>query len=192
MKNPISKSIAVIGEGPTEYHYIDNLRTTERLKSFKIAPSVAKHTDIDNMVAMAVSKMKEGFDYVVCLIDMDIILKDNSKKIKYDKYKSKYPKIIFIESNPCIEYWFWLHFTKNVSSREFDNYEAIEKELKKYIPDYEKTTNFLVKKKIYKYLKENGDLSNAIKLSNQLNSLHRSNPDIYKSYSQMYKLFELL
>lgn len=44
---------------------------------------------------------------------------------------------------------------------------------------------------IYHVLKENGDMERAIKLSRELDKLHQTEPEVYKSYTQMYKLFDI-
>ena len=49
------KSIAIIGEGLTEYRYVDDMRTTERYR-FSLVPGIPKHSDLDDIVNLA--KMK--------------------------------------------------------------------------------------------------------------------------------------
>lgn len=45
-----------------------------------------------------------------------------------------------IPSNPCFEVWYLEHFT--YTSKPFLHSKDIIEELKKYIPDYEKTKNY--------------------------------------------------
>jgi|WetSurMetagenome_2_1015567.scaffolds.fasta_scaffold83217_2 hypothetical protein len=189
--NKERKSIAIIGEGLTEYRYIDAMRTTERFR-FRLYPGVPKHSDIDDMVFLAQRRIQEGYDYVLCMIDMDVILSNNDKTEHYRIQKKNNPKITFVESNACTEYWFLLHFMTSPSSREYADYEATVKELKKHIPDYDKSEDFFNKVNIYKYLKENGDLERAINISRELDELRAKEPDVYMSYSQMYKLFDII
>ena len=66
------------------------------------------------------------------------------------------------------------------------------KELKKHIPNYEKTEAFFNKRRIYRDLKETGDMEKAIELSRELDLLHKIEPEVYKSYTQMYKLFDII
>ena len=42
------KSIAIIGEGLTEYRYVDDMRTTERYR-FSLVPGIPKHSDVDDI-----------------------------------------------------------------------------------------------------------------------------------------------
>lgn len=66
----MKKSIAIIGEGETEWFYFDSLRVTCRYP-FRLAPDFPAHSDIDHLLKLSKAKMKEGYDYVVCLLDMD-------------------------------------------------------------------------------------------------------------------------
>ena len=185
------KSIAIIGEGLTEYRYVDDLRTTERYR-FSLVPGIPKHPDIDDIVRLAQERVSAGYDYVLCLIDMDVIEGNHDKMEHYRALKNDNPQIIFVESSPCTEYWFLMHFMPGPSSKEYANYDAVAQELKKHIPNYDKTEAFFNKTHIYRELKEKGDKERAIGLSRDLDELRTKEPEVYKSYSQMYKLFDII
>ena len=85
-----------------------------------------------------------------------------------------------------------MHFMPGPSSKEYADYNAVAQELKKHIPDYDKTEAFFNKTHIYRELKERGDLAQAIELSRELDKLHTTEPEVYKSYTQMYKLFDII
>ena len=185
------KSIAIIGEGLTEYRYIDDMRTTERYR-FSLVPGIPKHSDVDDIVRLAKERRNAGYDYVLCLIDMDVIEGSHDKKVHYLALKKENPEIIFVESSPCTEYWFLMHYMPRPSSKEYADYYAVAQELRKHIPNYEKTEAFFNKTHIYRKLKEKGDMENAIQLSRDLDELRAKEPEVYKSYSQMYKLFDVI
>lgn len=187
----VRKSIAIIGEGLTEYRYVDDLRTTERYR-FSLVPGIPKHPDIDDIVRLAQERVSAGYDYVLCLIDMDVIEGNHDKMEHYRALKNDNPQIIFVESSPCTEYWFLMHFMPGPSSKEYANYDAVAQELKKHIPNYDKTEAFFNKTHIYRELKEKGDKERAIGLSRDLDELRTKEPEVYKSYSQMYKLFDII
>ena len=187
----VRKSIAIIGEGLTEYRYVDDMRTTERYR-FSLVPGIPKHSDIDDIVNLAKERVNAGYDYVLCLIDMDVIESSHDKMAHYRSLKKDNPKIIFVESSPCTEYWFLMHYMPGPSSKEYADYNAVAQELKKHIPDYDKTETFFNKTHIYRELKEKGDLAQAIELSRGLDKLHATAPEVYKSYTQMYKLFDII
>lgn len=187
----VRKSIAIIGEGLTEYRYVDDMRTTERYR-FSLVPGIPKHSDIDDIVNLAKERVNAGYDYVLCLIDMDVIESSYDKMAHYRSLKKDNPKIIFVESSPCTEYWFLMHYMPGPSSKEYADYNAVAQELKKHIPDYDKTETFFNKTHIYRELKEKGDLAQAIELSRVLDKLHATAPEVYKSYTHMYKLFDII
>ena len=70
------KSIAIIGEGLTEYRYVDDMRTTERYR-FSLVPGIPKHSDLDDIVNLAKERVHAGYDHVLCLIDMVVIEGNN-------------------------------------------------------------------------------------------------------------------
>ena len=185
------KSIAIIGEGLTEYRYVDDMRTTERYR-FSLVPGIPKHPDLDDIVKLAKERMNAGYDSVLCLIDMDVIDGNHDMMEHYRALKRDNPHIIFVESSPCTEYWFLMHYMPRPSSKVYANYDAVAQELKKYIPNYEKTEAFFNKTHIYRELKEHGDMSLAIELSRDIDQLREIEPEVYKSYSQMYKLFDII
>ena len=45
---------------------------------------------------------------------------------------------------------------------------------------------------IYRELKEKGNVVRAIELSRELEELRAKEPEVYRSYSQMYKLFDII
>lgn len=91
----VRKSIAIIGEGLTEYRYVDDMRTTERYR-FSLVPGIPKHSDIDDIVNLAKERVTAGYDYVLCLIDMDVIEGNHDKMAHYRSLKKDNPKIIFL------------------------------------------------------------------------------------------------
>ena len=185
------KSIAIIGEGLTEYRYVDDLRTTERYR-FSLVPGIPKHPDLDDIVNLANERVKAGYDYVLCLVDMDVIEGNRDKMEHYRVLRKENPAIIFVESCPCTEYWFLMHYMPRPSSKEYADYDAVAQELKKYIANYDKTEAFFNKTHIYRELKEKGNMERAIELSRELSALRATEPEVYKSYSQMYKLFDII
>ena len=187
----VRKSIAIIGEGLTEYRYVDDMRTTERYR-FSIVPGIPKHPDIDDIVRLAKERMNSGYDYVVCLVDMDVIMGNHDKMEHYRALKKDNPRIIFVESSPCSEYWFLMHFMPSPSSKEYADFDTVAQELKLHIPNYDKTEAFFNKTHIYRELKEKGDMERAIRISRELEQLRVKEPEVYKSYSQMYKLFDII
>lgn len=197
MARVVGKSIAIIGEGETEWFYFDSLRVACRFP-FKVAPDFPQHSDIHHVLKLVESYIDKQYDYVVCLFDMDRLYQFPSEMQLYQRAKKKYSakkyaeRVIFIETNPCTEFWFLLHFLPNVVCRRYDSYEQLLPELQKYMPEYEKTKRYFKRTNLYKFLTENGDLERAIQNSEKLCLLSEKTPEDLIAYSEVYKVIELL
>lgn len=99
---------------------------------------------------------------------------------------------MFIETNPCTEFWFLLHFLPNVVCRQYESYEQLLPELQKHMPGYEKTKRYFTKTNLHKYLTEHGDLERAVKNSKKLCQICQKSPEHLKAYSEIHKVIELL
>lgn len=192
----VENGIAIIGEGLTEWYYFDSVRTANRFQ-FKVAPSFPSHSDITCILHLAQRYINSQYDYVICLIDMDRL---NNVKAEMDIYrrrnkilkKGKLTKVMFIETNPCTEFWFLLHFMPTLSTRVYRSCDDLLLELRKYMPGYEKTKHYFRNIKLYEFLKENGDLKKAMTYSERLCELSKESPQDEHSYSEIYKVFQLL
>ena len=188
----VKKSIAIIGEGETEWWYFETLRIACRYK-FKVAPDFPQHSDIPHMAKLAEDYVKRETDYVVCLVDMDRLLRVPAEMATYLQLKKKSSRnVIWIETNPCTEFWFLLHFLPQISSKHYDTYEDVLPDLQHYMPGYEKTARYFKKNNLYKYLTEHGDLQRAISYAEELTRLSEVTPEDKIAYSQMHKVFELI
>ncbi len=198
MKRTVTKSVAIIGEGETEWFYFDSLRITCRYP-FKVAPDFPQHSDIKHILKLVESYLnKQQYDFIVCLFDMDRLLQQPSEMRLYTNAKKKYGakkyagRVMFIETNPCTEFWFLLHFLPNVVCRQYENYEQLLPELQKHMPGYEKTKRYFIKTNLYKYLTEHGDLERAVQNSKKLCRLCQESPEDLKAYSEIHKVIGLL
>ena len=197
MKRTVTKSIAIIGEGETEWFYFDSLRVVRRYP-FKVAPDFPQHSDINHMLKLVESYLNKQYDYIVCLFDMDRLLQYSSEMQLYQKAKKEYSKkkyagkVMFVETNPCTEFWFLLHFLPNVVCRRYESYEQLLPELQKYMPGYEKTKRYFIRTNLYKFLTENGDLERAMSNSEKLCQLCQESPEDLKAYSEIHKVINLL
>ena len=99
---------------------------------------------------------------------------------------------MFVETNPCTEFWFLLHSLPNVVCRHYDSYDQLLPELQKYMPGYEKTKWYFIRTDLYRYLTENGDLERAVSNSKKLCQLCEESPEDLKAYSEIHKVVELL
>jgi hypothetical protein len=164
-------AVSVIGEGITEKFYIESIR---HLSPFIITPKSLdkKASSLKDLEKYIKDSIKSGFDAVFCLIDMDG--KRNGKaKDDYQRLKEKYNdkifekktkgikcRVVFFETERCIELWFLYHFTKSAITKEFKSYDELESELRKFRPNYEKTS---------KYFKSIASLHNEMTVARQPN-----------------------
>lgn len=113
------KSIAIIGEGETEWFYLESLRVAKRYP-FQMKPTFPKHSDWRYIFKQALQCVAEKYDVVICLVDMDVMHSKPSEMPVYQKAKIKTEKagIRVIETNPCTEFWFLLHFLPKLSDRK--------------------------------------------------------------------------
>ena len=178
MRRTVTKSIAIIGEGETEWFYFDSLRVACRYP-FKVAPDFPQHSDINHMLKLVESYLNKQYDFIVCLFDMDRLYQYPSEMQLYQRAKNEYSKkkyagkVMFVETNPCTEFWFLLHFLPNVVCRRYESYEQLLPELQKYMAGYEKTKR-------------------AMANSEKLCQLCQESPEDLKAYSEIHKVVKLL
>ncbi len=78
---------------------------------------------------------EEKGDLAFIVLDLDC----DAEKAKLIKRLSAQDKISkFVVSNPCFEVWFLLHF--RYSTKEYHNSAEVVRDLRNFIPDYEKNT----------------------------------------------------
>ena len=197
MSNIIPQSIAIIGEGETEWFYFESLRIARRFP-FKVAPDFPQHSDIGHILKLLESYLSKQYDLIVCLFDMDRLLRNPTEMQLYQRAKKKYSakkyadSVMFVETNPCTEFWFLLHFLPNVVCRHYENCEQLLPELQKYMPGYEKTKRYFKRTNLYKYLTENGDLERAMSNSEKLCQLCKDSPEDLMAYSEIHRVIKVM
>lgn len=189
----MKKSIAIIGEGETEWFYFESLRVACRYP-YKLTPGFPQHADIEHILKLAKAKLAEHYDYVVCLIDMDRLYEKPAEMKKYLSFKSRKENrdIMLVETSPCTEFWFLLHFLPGNTVRRYQNYDQLIPELRKYMPGYEKTKRYFIKTKLYDFLRANGNLDRAKVNADRLSSMSKASPEDRIAYSEIHKVLDLL
>ena len=99
----------------------------------------------------------------------------------------KYKNVKVLVNNPCLEYWFLLHYEK--TSRFFDSCTRAQTELKKYLKDYEKTKKYFTKEDDDIYRKLKPYLKNAVENAQNLGAFDWREQN--KAISEMYFLFRV-
>ena len=188
---------------------------------FKVAPDFPQHSDINHILKLVESYLNKQYDFIICLFDMDRLYQYPSEMQLYQRAKKEYNKkkyagkvmfvetnpctefwfllhflpnvgkVMFVETNPCTEFWFLLHFLPNVVCRRYESYDQLLPELQKYMPGYEKTKRYFIRTNLYKYLIENGDLERAMSNSEKLCQLCKESPEDLMAYSEIHKVIKL-
>jgi hypothetical protein len=191
---PAKFQVAIVGEGETEWFYFSNMRQNENF-NFKVAPDLPKHSDYKSIIQTARNKRDEGYDLVFCVLDLDRIITNDTEKKGYNLEKSKTKAnkgIEFIETMPCIEFWFLLHFLKTYSSKVYLDYNQVKIPLRNYISDYEKTAKFLKPIRLYEYLNKNGNFDKANEFAIRLEEEKEESDNPLFNFTQINNLINRL
>ncbi len=187
-QQPERKRVAIIGDGKTEFAYVESLKSAfkDKLTGFDIKPHLPKHSSVKELGRFIEDNI--DFDKVLCVIDMDTKLRDDKEMSEYVKLKQKYKRkthVFFYETHPCTELWFYYHF--QYTSSEFGLFEPdLKRQLEKRIPNYEKKAPFCTYQHI---IKSGGVFDNA--LTNGRRSIDSKTADERNyTYSEMVKFFE--
>ena len=170
-----SFSIAIVGDGHTEKIYFDQLRKSERLK-IDLKPELPSGGggDYGSVLKKAEQLSEDGYDLVLCLIDMDKIIEEN-KLVAFGLKKEKLEKrggFAVFECNPSFDLWFLLHFV--YSTKPYVSCDDLLKDLKIHLPGYSKNTEHLKRANLYETLKDKLPTAktNAAKLEDAQNSIN--------------------
>jgi len=101
----------------------------------------------------------------------------------FDKISGSYENIEVVVNNPCLEYWILLHY--ETTSKYYETGDRVSKQLKKYLPEYNKSQSFYTKQDSDIYLKLKPFLSNAISNSEKLGRFDFLNPESGMSEMQL-------
>lgn len=166
------QTTVIIGEGPTEFFYLNSLKDEFRqLQSIK--PDTPKNTSLRELERSIVSAIAMGYDRIFCLIDMDNKKKDPTSWAAYSELKRKYHgkkvhnekkrlyyEVRFFETDRCTELFFLFYF--KYTGQNYTASKTIEDELSR-ICGYEKTQKFFRTHPLHQFLqKSGGSIANAI------------------------------
>ena len=193
----VKPRFAVVVDGQTEFWYLQMLKRNERNIKVDIKPEIPQKKKLSEQYTK-VLELSDDYDKVFWILDFDVILSEsanakNNKQKPIDlflEYKSaieaKYKNIAIIINQPCLEFWFLIHF-EHIAA-QFSNCESAIKKLKKHLTDYQKTERYFTKQDNDIYLKLKIQLPTAKSNSKKMASFDRASP--YSGLTEMYKLFE--
>lgn len=191
----------IIGEGPTEFYYLNSLKDEFR-ELQNIKPDTPKNTSMRELERSIESAISMGYDRIFCLIDMDTKNKDKTSREEYTRLKSKYHgkkvsnlkkginyEIRFFETDRCTELFFLYYF--KYTGQNFIESKAIEDELSRSC-GYEKTRRFFATHPLHQFfIKSGGNFSQAINNAiKSEESIARGDRDF--TYSELGTMFKEL
>ena len=166
----LKDAILILGEGPTEYFYINSLKDEFPFLQ-NVEPKTPKHTNMAELQRYIKRAIDDGYSKVFCLIDMDN-KKDGAEKVKYEQLKSEYSRpivdakkgidceVAFFETERCTELFFYYYF--KYTTKKYNCSDDVVRELHKEC-GYLKELKFFAKHPLHSYFtKQGGTLENAI------------------------------
>ena len=172
--------IHIIGEGITEQYYFTHLKNIFNF-TCTIRPRFFCNTSIKD-IGNRIKELQKGDITVICIFDADVSKRNEKENERLKVLQIKYSKnknVIFCDSLPSIEYWFLIHFKDTCP--DFLNSKQVEKQLKKFITDYDKTEAFLKNEKWVRDMSLiNGTLQIACQRAKSYTSKKLSYSNIYK------------
>ncbi len=199
MIKQVVPTYAIVVDGETEIWYFQMLKRNERQLKINIEPKLPQKKSVKEQYQFVKELSKQEYSRVFWIIDFDKIIKETRETPKGKKsslqtlieqrqklLKKEYKNVTVIIINPCLEFWFLLHFEK--TSKQFDACYKAETDLKKYLKDYEKTQKYFTKPDNDIYLKLKPHLKTAITNSSSLGVFNIDAPS--KALSEMFLLFQ--
>jgi hypothetical protein len=133
-KTPNKIELIVCEGSSTEPTYFKALRSKLRLSAVRIEVISPSESEPIKIVEQAIAKKKE-YDKVWCVVDVEIP-PHRTLDEAWEK-ATETGGLELILTNPCIEYWFLLHFKKHTAPLD-NNPDAMNK-LKEVHPSYRKS-----------------------------------------------------
>ena len=139
-KNKIK--FAIIVDGDCESWYFQMLRRNERDINVDLKPEIPQNKKLKEQFEKVV-ELSKHYDKVFWVVDYDVINSESSLAKKgtetasheFKKYvtqiKKKYPNVVIIINNPCLEFWLLLHF--EYTSAPFNDCDNTIKKLKNHL-----------------------------------------------------------
>lgn len=191
-------AFAVVVDGKTEIWYLQMLKRNERDIRVSIKPEIPNKKSVEEQYKLVCDLSDKEFTKVFWVIDLDTVIKEENEAPKgkkspllvFDEYRTElsknYPNVVVIVNNPCLEFWFLLHFEK--TSKYFKLCSNAENQLKRHLKNYEKTQKFFTKQNDDIYLKLKPNLKAAIENAVALGNFDNQNPT--KAMYEMELLFQ--
>ena len=177
----------VIGAGITEQWYFYHLHDILNVQ-LRIRPRFFGTEDIHQLDKKIAQVINEG-SMAICVFDADTAAFNDLQRQKLAALKAKYEgkkNVILCDSLPSIEFWFLIHYMD--TNRHFPSAHAVERELRTFIAQYEKTELFLKNRKWVEDLVADGKLDMAVSRARLYEAAGGSYSNIYKAIEAVKKI----
>ncbi len=190
------QKFAFVVDGECEFWYINMLKRNEKAINVDLKPEIPQKKKLCDQF-LKVQELCAHYDKVFWIIDFDVIKSETQKakkgiktacqafKAYCDEINKSFENIVVIINNPCLEYWILLHF--ETTSKYYETCDGVTKQMKKYLPEYNKSQVFYTKQDNDIYLRLKPLLSKAIINAERLEKFDFQNPD--SGMSQMHLFF---
>jgi len=153
----------VVVEGKTEQWYLQLMKKNERLPKIDIKPELPKRKKLSEIKEFIIELIKKDYDGIFWLIDLDYftnkgLLNELGQIMDDLKKEDKSNKLEILINNPCLEFWYLLHFRD--TGRQYVFCNEVIREIKNSTP---------------------------LKEYNKSQKFYKGNPDIYKRLKQYQK-----
>ena len=163
----------IIGAGITEQWYFTHLKALRGYR-VKIRPRFFG-TETAAGLDKKIEEVLRDEGIAIGVVDADVSTWNETECKKLAALQKKYEgnaSVLLCDSMPSIEYWFLLHYKH--TTRHFGTSKAVIKELKKYLPQYDKTEQFLSNRKWVEDMSGDGRQEQACEYANKQAILQES------------------
>lgn len=174
----------IIGAGITEQWYFTHLKAMHGYR-VKIRPRFFG-TETAAGLDKKVEEVLRDEGTAICVFDADVSTWNAAERKKLVALQKKYegnPSVLLCDTMPSIEYWFLLHYKH--TSRHFGTSKAVIKELKRYLPQYDKTEQFLSNRNWVEDMAGEGRQELACEYAVKTG-------EAYGSYTKVHEVFPLI
>lgn len=177
------KSVYIVGEGITEQYYFQHLK---RIVGYSciIKPRLFGNTSIFYLEKRIKELLNEDAE-IICVFDADVSKRNALENSRLQNLKSMYAndgRVLICDSLQCLEYWFVLHYEDSCPAHH--NADETVRRLKRHIPDYGKSEQYLKKSQWVERMSIGTKSSDAYERAKKYEGGH--------SYTKMYKAIDRL
>lgn len=192
-----NSTFAFVVDGETEIWYLQMLKQNEQKIRVSIKPEIPQKKALNDQFELVCELASSEYQCVFWILDLDTVIKESREVVPGArtslsifnemrcKISSEFKNVRVIINNPCLEFWFLLHFDR--TSRYYRRCSDVVRNLKKHLRGYEKTEKFFKKRNNDIYLQLKPYLQSAIMNAAALDPFDLENPE--RAVCEMHELF---